>query len=122
MSYHQLQNAVDTAADGTATVIVNKDPITASRNSNDPYFDRHCIAIDPGTNTAGTITVTSTAIGAAAAESVFEDGSALVINLATSGEPFTRKLIDFPVENFIFTAAGMNGTTWDVTIVSGSGS
>ena len=117
--FYQLQEATGIAADGTGTVIVNKDPINRSRNPNDPYFDKHCITIDEGTNTAGTITITTTAIGGKNAEPVFEDGAAKVVNLATSGEPFTIWLEGVPVENFIFTGAGMNGTTWSVTIVSG---
>jgi len=117
--FYQLQTATGIAADGTATVTVNKSPITASRDKGDPYLDKHCITINEGTNTAGTITITSTAIGGKNAEPVFENSVAKVINLATSGEPFTINLENVPVENFIFTAAGMNGTTWSVTIVSG---
>ena len=117
--FYQLQEATGVAADATATVTVNKDPINRSRNPNDPYLDKHCISIDQGTSTAGTITLTTTAIGGKDAEPVFESGTAKVINLATSGEPFTIHLEGVPVENFIFAGAGMNGSTWSVTIVSG---
>ena len=117
--YYQLQNSLAITADATGTVTVNKDPINRSRNPNDPYLDKHCITINQGTSTAGTITITTTAIGGKDAEPVFESGVAKVVNLATSGEPFTIWLEGVPVENFIFAGASMNGTTWSVTIISG---
>lgn len=119
--FYNYENKTNIATDGTSIITVNKS-VDVSRNPDDPYLDKHCIAIDPGGFTAGTITVTAKAIGAADYETVFENGAALVINLATSGEPFTRKLTDYPVEAFKFVGASMtggSGNDWDVTIVSG---
>jgi hypothetical protein len=121
MAYFQIEKEQNIATNGTSTLTVNKS-VSESRNPDDPFLDNHCIAIDPGGFTAGTITVTSKSIGGADYETVFESGSALVINLATSGEPFTRKLNGFPVESFRFVGASMtggSGNDWDVTIVSG---
>lgn len=119
--YYQFENEENIATNGTSTITVNK-PVNKSRNPDDPFLDKHCITIDPGGFTAGTVTVTAKSIGGADYEAVFEDGSALVINLATSGEPFTRKLEGYPVESFKFVGASMtggSGNDWDVTIVSG---
>jgi hypothetical protein len=119
--YYQFEQELNIATNGTQTITVNKS-VDKSRNPDDPFLDEHCIAIDPGGFTAGTVTVTSTAIGGASDEAVFEDGSALVINLATSGEPFTRKLSGFPVKSFKFVGAGMtggSGNDWGITIISG---
>ncbi len=119
--FYQFENVENIATDGTQIITVNKS-ITSSRSPSDPFVDKHCIAIDPGGFTGGTITVTAKSIGGADYETVFEDGAALVIDLSVSGEPFTRKLEGYPVEAFKFVGASMtggSGNDWDITIVSG---
>ena len=82
-------------------------------------YNRHQIAIDAGDNTSGTITVLCTPKGAASTEAVYENGSALVINLATSGEPETRTDIKGIIESFAFTFASLGGSdTVTITISS----
>lgn len=82
-------------------------------------FTKHQIAIDAGDNSSGTITVLGKSVGAAANESIFESGSALVINLATSGEPLTRVLTDYCLESLSFTFASLGGND-DVAITVSS--
>lgn len=119
MPYYKLTKEENIGASTAKTLTVN-DPVSDTRPPGYSFFDKHNIVIDPGTSTTGTITVTATSIGGAAAETVFEDGVALVINLATSGEPFTRQLDGYPVQSFTFTPASLNGgNDWDVSIVSG---
>lgn len=118
MPYFQFQQNSNIAAASATTITVNKS-VAQSREPKDAFVDKHCITINKGTSTAGTITVTSTAIGGAA-EAVTENGIALVVDFSSSGEPYTRKLEGFPVESFTFTPSGLNGgDDWDVTIISG---
>ena len=77
-------------------------------------FHKHQIAIDKNGNTSGTITVLCTPKGASTTEAVYEDGSAIVINLATAGEPLTRTNIIGCLESFSFTQASLAGGN-DVT-------
>ena len=104
--------------DATNLVTLNGDEPTSSFANVQPQgvnFHRHQIAIDAGDNSSGTITVLCKANGGSGNEAVFEDGSALVINLATSGEPLTRTDIKGSLESFSFTFASLGGSD-DVTL------
>ena len=73
-------------------------------------YTKHQIAIDAGDNSSGTITALATAVGAGGTEPVYENGAALVINLATADEPLTRPLTNYCVESFSFTFASLGGS------------
>lgn len=119
--YFNLESQTSITADGTATLTIKPNlSASESRDPNDPFLDKHNIIINDGGFTAGTLTVTARPIGSSTYETVFENGSALVINLATSGEPFTRKLEGYCVDSIKLVGASMTGgSDWGVTVVSG---
>ena len=72
-------------------------------------YNTHQISVNKGGNTSGTITYLCTPVGAATTEAVYESGSAIVVNLATAGEPLTRTNIKGCITSFSFTQASLSG-------------
>lgn len=107
-------------ANGDATQTVTLDGGTSIGNGKPQgvAFNRHQIAIDAGDNSTGTIAYLVTAAGNSSSEPVYESGSALTVNLATSNEPLTRT-VTAVAESFSFTFASLGGSD-DVTITISS--
>jgi len=108
-----------TATDGTATSTIEGDGKIMS-GGNPAYHQLELVGL--GNYTGGTVTITCTTPSNSTAQAVYEaDGSAMVINLATAGEPEARIVGPVNAKSFIATMASGAGSTdtWTLVVTGG---